>query len=176
MFYEIFSYESCINDYVEIRQIILHISPYNWGRVIKRSYYFGENKSVYQNSISGWGCVISYFNGIFLGQFLFRNPYLFDMDFSIFFHSCANNSRSKQDIQFFSIYLNNSFAIRFSTILTWFLSIFTSRIPESGFLSGSPVFQKVHIWNLHVMGTFWIQKFSRTKFVRDPDLLGNGHF
>ena len=30
---------------------------------------------------------------------IFRNPYLFDMDFSIFFHSCANNSATHQRIQ-----------------------------------------------------------------------------
>ena len=42
--------------------------------------------------------------------------------------------------------------------------------------SGCPVFQKVYIWNLHVMGNFWMQKFSRKKFVRDPVLPGNCHF
>ena len=48
--------------------------------------------------------------------------------------------------------------------------------PESGFLSGSPVFQKVHIWNLHAMGSFRMQKFFRTKFVWDPVLLRNDGF
>ena len=73
-------------------------------------------------------------------------------------------------------YHHNSFALWFYTILTWFMLIFMSRIPESGFLSGSPVFQKVHIWNLHVMGSFRVQKFSRTNLVRGPVLLRNDGF
>ena len=68
----------------------------------------------------------------------------------------------------FCWYHKNSFALWFCAILTWFMPIFMSRIPESSFLSGSPVFQKVHIWNLHVMGSFRMQKISRTNFVRDP--------
>ena len=76
----------------------------------------------------------------------------------------------------FCRYHNNSFAIWFYTILTWFMLIFMSRIPESGFLSGSPVFQKVHIWTLHVMGSFRVQKFSRTNLVRGPVLLKNDGF
>ena len=100
---------------------------------------------------------------------IFRNPYLCDMDFSIFFHSCANNWEYTSDFSDFCIYLNDSFAIWFYTILTCFLPIFMSRT-ESIFFSGSPVFQKVHLWNLHVMGSFRMQKFSQTKLVRDPVL------
>ena len=73
-------------------------------------------------------------------------------------------------------YNDKSFTIWFSTMQTWFLPIFMSRIPKSGFLSGCPVFQKVHIWNLHVMGSFRIQKFFRTNLVRDPVLLQNLDF
>ena len=44
----------------------------------------------------------------------------------------------------------------------YFKAFFVSRILESGFFSGCPVFQKVHIWNLHVIGNLRMQKFSRT--------------
>ena len=53
----------------------------------------------------------------------------------------------------FCIYHNKSITIWFCTLLAWFRSIFKSWIPESSFLSGCPVFQKVHIWNLYVMDT-----------------------
>ena len=42
--------------------------------------------------------------------------------------------------------------------------------------SGRPVFQKVHIWNLHVMEKFWMLKISLTKLVWDRVLPGNCHF
>ena len=58
----------------------------------------------------------------------------------------------------FCRYPNNSFAIWLCTIQTWFMPIFMSRILESGFLSGSPDFQRLHLRNLHVMGSFWMQK------------------
>ena len=38
------------------------------------------------------------------------------------------------------------------------------------FFSGCPDSKKVHIWNLHVIGNFWMQKISLTKFIRDPVL------
>ena len=75
-----------------------------------------------------------------------------------------------------AIYQIKSFTLWFCTILIWFMPIFMSQMPESGFLSGSPVFQKLHIWNLHVMGSFWMQKFSRTNFVRGPVLPRIEHF
>ena len=106
---------------------------------------------------------------------IFRNPSLWYRFLYILllisheFNSCQINL-------IFRIYSHNSFATGLSTNWTWIVTIFMSRIPESGFLSGCPVFQKVHIWNLHVMGSFQVQKFSRTNLVRGPVLLRNDGF
>ena len=42
--------------------------------------------------------------------------------------------------------------------------------PKIRFYSGSPVFQNIHIWNVHVMGSIRMQKISGTNFVWDPVL------
>ena len=106
---------------------------------------------------------------------IFRTLYLYDMEFSIFFFF-LQKLEYMSGLPGFCRYHNNSFAIWFCTIHTWFMPIFMSRIPESGFLSGSPVFQKVHIWNLHVMRSFWMQKFSRTNFVPESGFDLNSRF
>ena len=110
---------------------------------------------------------------ISMDSLIFRTPYLFDMEFSIYLLILLHKFQDRCEG---AIYQSNSFAIWFCTILTWFMPFFMSRIPKSGFLSGCPVFQKVHIWNLPVMGSFQMQKFSQTNFVRDPVLLQNDSF
>ena len=78
---------------------------------------------------------------------------------------------------YYPIYHNNSFAMWFCIILAWFMPIFMPRIPESGFLSGCPVFQKVHIWNLvHVIWSFQSQNFLETNIFWVQVLLGNNGF
>ena len=103
---------------------------------------------------------------------LFRNPYLYDMDFSIFFHSSPLNQTSCC-LTFLS--LTDIIKVSAFMIISIF-EPFLSPGRRNPVFSGRPVFQKVHIWNLHVMGSLRIQKFSPTNFVRDPVLLRNYGF
>ena len=83
-------------------------------------------------------------------------------------------------IHFYGIFsqfnLHNSFTIWFCTFLAWYVPIFIYSIRKSGFLSGCPVFQKVYIGNLHVMGCNRMQKFSGQNMSGVPFLTLIGHF
>ena len=85
---------------------------------------------------------------------IFRNPYLYDMDFSSFFHSTKNSST----LRAFAIIIKIPLPCNSTPSWDDFSSIFMSRVPESGF------FPVVRFFKKYIFGIYMSWEFPDAKF------------